>query len=74
MTFRAPVQDFRFVFQHLAGLPELLKLPAFSAVEPDLVDAVLEENARFTEEVVAPTNWDGDQNPDRKSTRLNSSH
>ena len=63
MTFRAPVQDFRFVFEHLAGLPELLKLPAFSAVEPDLVDAVLEENARFTEEVVAPTNWDGDQNP-----------
>ncbi len=63
MTYRAPVQDFRFVFQHIAGLPALLKLPAYAGVEADLVDAVLEENARFTEEVVAPTNWDGDQNP-----------
>ena len=63
MTYCAPVQEFRFIFQHIAGLPELLKLPAYSAVEADLIDAVLEENARFTEEVVAPTNWDGDQNP-----------
>jgi len=63
MTFRAPTQDFKFVFEHLAGMPELLQLPAFSAVESDLVDAVLEENAKFTEEVIAPTNWDGDQQP-----------
>lgn len=63
MTYRAPVEDFRFVFEHIAGLPDLLTLAAFSAVEPDLVDAVLEENAKFTEEVVAPTNWDGDQHP-----------
>ena len=63
MTYRAPVPDFRFVFEHIAGMPELLKLPAFSAIESDLVDAVLEENARFTSEVVAPTNWISDQNP-----------
>ncbi len=63
MTYRAPLEDFRFVFEHIAGLPELLKLEAYAAVEPDLVDAVLEENAKFTEEVIAPTNWDGDQNP-----------
>lgn len=63
MTYRAPIEDFRFVFEHIAGLPELLKLDAYSAVEPDLVDAVLEENAKFTGEVIAPTNWDGDQHP-----------
>ena len=63
MTYRAPVEDFRFVFEHIAGLPELLRLEAFSAVGADLIDAVLEENAKFTEVVVAPTNWDGDQNP-----------
>ena len=63
MTYRAPVEDFRFVFEHLAGMPELLKLAAFSAVEPDLIEAVLEENAKFTEEAIAPTNWDGDQHP-----------
>ena len=63
MTFRAPVEDFRFVFEHIAGMPELLKLSAYSAVEPDLIEAVLEENAKFTGEVIAPTNWDGDQHP-----------
>jgi len=63
MTYRAPIEDFRFVFEHIAGMPELLKLEAYSAVEPDLVDAVLEENAKFTEEAIAPTNWDGDQHP-----------
>ena len=63
MTYRAPIEDFRFVFEHLAGMPDLLKLDAYSAIEPDLIDAVLEENAKFTEEVIAPTNWDGDQHP-----------
>lgn len=63
MTYRAPVEDFRFVFEHIAGMPQLLKLEAFSTIEPDLIDAVLEENAKFTSEVVAPTNWDGDQHP-----------
>jgi alkylation response protein AidB-like acyl-CoA dehydrogenase len=63
MTYRAPVDDFRFVFEHIAGLPELLTLPAFSELEPDLIEAVLEENAKFASEVVAPTNWDGDQHP-----------
>lgn len=63
MTYRAPTDDFRFVFEHLAGMPALLQLEAYSAVESDLVDAVLEENAKFTEEAIAPTNWDGDQHP-----------
>jgi len=63
MTYRAPVEDFSFVFEHIAGLPELLKLQAFSGLEPDLIEAVLQENAKFTSEVVAPTNWDGDQHP-----------
>lgn len=62
MTYRAPVPDFRFVFEHIAGMPDLLKLPAFSSIESDLIDAVLEENARFTSEVVAPTNRISDLN------------
>lgn len=63
MTYRAPVDDFRFVFEHIAGLPELLTLPAFSELEPDVIEAVLQENAKFASEIVAPTNWDGDQHP-----------
>ncbi len=56
MTYRAPVEDFKFVFNYLADMQGLLLLPAFAGVEPDLIDAVLEENAKFTAEVVAPTN------------------
>lgn len=63
MTYQAPVADFKFVFNHLAGLPELLRLPAFAGIESDLVDAVLEENAKFTAEVVAPTNRISDRQP-----------
>ena len=63
MTDRAPVEDFIFVFNALADMPGLLKLPAFAGVEQDLLLAVLEENAKFTAEVVAPTNRTSDRQP-----------
>jgi len=56
MTYRAPVEDFKFVFNALVDMPGVLTLPAYAGIEPDLIDAVLEENAKFTSEVVAPTN------------------
>lgn len=63
MTYRAPVEDFKFVFNALADMPGLLNLPAFAGVELDLLAAVLEENAKFTAEVVAPTNRISDRQP-----------
>lgn len=63
MAYRAPVDDFKFVFHYLADMPGLLRLSAFIGVERDLIDAVLEENATFTAEVIAPTNRIGDQQP-----------
>ena len=63
MTYRAPVEDFKFVFNALADMPGLLKLPAFAGLELDLLAAVLEENAKFTAEVVAPTNRISDRQP-----------
>lgn len=63
MTYRAPVEEFKFVFNALADMPGLLTLPAFAGVELDLLAAVLEENAKFTAEVVAPTNRVSDRQP-----------
>lgn len=63
MAYAAPLRDIRFVSQHLAGLNDVLALPAFESVTPDVVDAVLEENARFMEAVVAPLNRVGDTQP-----------
>ncbi len=61
MSYTAPIKDMRFVINHIAGLEDLNRLEAFEAATPDLVDTVLEEAGRFAGEVIAPTNWVGDQ-------------
>jgi alkylation response protein AidB-like acyl-CoA dehydrogenase len=51
----------QFVLEELAGLDRVQKIPGFEEVTPDLVGHILEENAKFSEEVLAPLNWTGDQ-------------
>ena len=63
MTYRAPVKDMLFVMKELAGIDELARLPAFEDAGYDTAQAVLEECAKFNEDVVAPLNWEGDRNP-----------
>ena len=63
MPYVTPLQDFRFALKELAGLDDILKLPGFGDVTPDLVDAILEENGRFVEQAVAPLNVPGDTQP-----------
>jgi alkylation response protein AidB-like acyl-CoA dehydrogenase len=63
MTFQVPLQDIRFVLRELADLTGVLALPGFEEINADLVDAVLEENARFVEHEVAPLNRVGDTQP-----------
>ncbi len=63
MTYRAPTQDIRFVLKELADLDGVLALPGFEEVSQDLVDAVLDENARFAEQAIAPLNRAGDTSP-----------
>ena len=61
MTYAAPLDDMRFVLTHLAGLPEIATFAGFEEAEPDLVEAVLIEAARFAGEVLAPLNAPGDR-------------
>jgi alkylation response protein AidB-like acyl-CoA dehydrogenase len=63
VTYRAPTEDIRFVIKELADLDGVLALPGFEEVSEDLVDAVLEENARFVEQAIAPLNQSGDRTP-----------
>jgi len=63
MTYRAPVKDMLFVMKELAGIDELARLPAFEDAGFDTAQAVLEECAKFNEDVVAPLNVEGDRNP-----------
>jgi 3-(methylthio)propanoyl-CoA dehydrogenase len=63
MTYRAPVKDMMFVLEHLADLSQVAKLPGFEEAGLDTAQAVLEECAKFNQDVVAPLNWTGDQTP-----------
>lgn len=63
MDYQAPIDDIRFVLHELAGLRDVLALPGFEEISIDLVDAVLQENARFAEQAIAPLNAVGDTSP-----------
>ncbi|MFA7292023.1 MAG: acyl-CoA dehydrogenase [Rhodocyclaceae bacterium] len=57
----APIRDMQFVLKELAGLEQVAQLPGCEEATPDLVDAVLEEAAKFAEGVLSPLNIPGDQ-------------
>ena len=61
--YQAPVQDWLFNLQHLAGLNQLAELPGFEDAGLETAQAVLQECARFNQEVVAPLNAVGDRQP-----------
>jgi alkylation response protein AidB-like acyl-CoA dehydrogenase len=63
MSYRAPVKDMLFVIKELADIATVASLPGFEDAGYDTAAAVLEEAAKFSEGVLAPLNWDGDQNP-----------
>ena len=63
MSYVAPVKDMLFVLHELAGLKEIQQLPGCEDATDETVQAVVEENARFMSEVVAPLNWSGDVQP-----------
>jgi len=63
MTYRAPLKDMQFVMNELAGLEQISQLPGYEEATPDTAQAVLEEAAKFNEQVVAPLNRTGDLNP-----------
>lgn len=56
----APLRDMRFVMQELAGLDQVVSLPGCEEASSDVVDAILEEAARFAGEVLSPLNRVGD--------------
>lgn len=63
MTYRAPVKDMLFAMTELANLEAVSKLPGFDDAGVETAQAVLDECAKFNENVVAPLNWEGDRNP-----------
>ena len=54
--YRAPLEDIRFVLEHVVGLSGLAALPGFEHAEPDVIAGLLEEAGKFTSEVLSPLN------------------
>ena len=62
-VFKAPLRDMRFILDEVFQASELwARLPALAEqVDRDTVDAILEEAAKFNENVVFPLNRSGDE-------------
>ncbi|CAG0895702.1 unnamed protein product [Darwinula stevensoni] len=52
-----------FVIEQLAGLDQVNQMPVFQEATSDTVQAVLEESAKLTGEVIGPLNVVGDRDP-----------
>jgi alkylation response protein AidB-like acyl-CoA dehydrogenase len=60
-AYKAPLRDMRFVLYELMDGDELASLPGLEEFTRDLIDPVLEEAAKFCEEVLHPLNRPGDE-------------
>lgn len=67
--YDAPLRDMQFLLHDVLEIEQYAELPGFEDASPDLVNAILEEGAKFAKEVLLPLNMIGDtqgcvRNPD----------
>lgn len=61
-AYKAPLRDVRFLMNEVFDYPKhYASLPGGEDATPDLIDAILDECAKYCEEVLAPINQSGDQ-------------
>jgi len=59
-TYKAPVEEVQFLLNDVFQIARYDNLPGFSDVSRDVIAAILDEAAKFTEEVLQPLNRVGD--------------
>ncbi|MCV2883792.1 acyl-CoA dehydrogenase C-terminal domain-containing protein [Aestuariibacter sp. AA17] len=60
-NFKSPVRDTKFVMNELLGFEQHYAELGFEDASPDMVEAIFNEAAKFTDNVLAPINAIGDQ-------------
>ncbi|WP_421730066.1 acyl-CoA dehydrogenase C-terminal domain-containing protein [Brevundimonas sp.] len=61
MAYKAPVRDLTFILNEVLEIDRYSNQAGFEDISSDLVQQILEEGAKFAEEVIAPINHSGDK-------------
>ncbi|MEH6617010.1 MAG: acyl-CoA dehydrogenase [Porticoccus sp.] len=64
-VYNAPVDDMKFLLSNVLDMESIAQLPGYEEATPDMVDAIIDEAARFYAEVLAPTNQVADSQGSR---------
>jgi hypothetical protein len=65
MPYRAPIAEYRFLLDHVAGFNQVAATKTFADATQDTVSAILTEAAKLCETVLAPLQRLGDTHPAR---------
>jgi acyl-CoA dehydrogenase len=65
MSYRAPVDEMRFLLRHVLDAGRLADTDRFAEATPETIEAILGEAAKLAEEVLAPLRRAGDLEPAR---------
>ncbi len=60
-TYRAPLEDTLFILNDVLKLDRYNNLPGFADATPDMIEAILGEAAKMSEELLQPLNRVGDE-------------
>ena len=60
-TYKAPTRDQKFLLHEVLDLSRFAELESFQDADAEMIDAILEESAKFAEEVLTPLNRVGDE-------------
>ncbi len=63
MPYRAPLADFQFILNNIVSFQDVAGTDLFAEASPDMVDAILGEAGKLSEEVLAPLQRAGDLHP-----------
>jgi len=55
-SYDAPLRDMKFVMQEMLNIGQLTEYEKFAEADTDTLDAILEQSAKFSSEVLTPLN------------------